>query len=458
MTPVMGEFVHKTYEAGQTIAAVATPPGEGGIAVIRISGKRAFDVANKIFSKDISGFTTHTAHYGKIIDLDGNTVDEVLLLIMRGKRSFTGEDTVEIHCHGGVLITRKVLQTVYSAGARPALPGEFSFKAFHNGKIDLSQAEAIQELICAQSASGMEAAESQLQGDLRKKIASLQKGLFDIAAILEAWVDFPEEGLEFASFEEVIADLTAVKRDLISLENSFHDGKVLSSRLRLCLLGEPNAGKSSLLNALTGKERAIVTAIPGTTRDLLEEDIELGGLAFKLIDTAGIRQTDEVIEKEGIRRSKEAASSADLILLVVDATAPFEEALLHSLPQEKTVIAWNKTDLEEATEPPYQNAIPISAKEGYGLEQLKQALFSTLLKGGVPEKGEITITVERHFQAIKNAREALERLIAGLEESISPEFLSMEMRAVLQELGTIIGTNITEDLLSAIFSKFCVGK
>jgi tRNA modification GTPase len=454
----MSEFAHKTYEIGQTVAAVATPPGEGGIAIIRIAGYDALDIANKVFSRDITRFASHTANYGRIIDESNATVDEVLVLVMLGNNSFTGEDTVEIHCHGGVLITRKVLKTVLAAGARPALPGEFSFKAFQNGKIDLTRAEAIQELISAKSEMGMLAAENQLQGRLYDTIRSFQTKLFDLAAILEAWVDFPEEGLEFASFDEVIADLTAVKREIALLENSFHDGRVISTRLSLCLLGEPNAGKSSLLNALTGRDRAIVTHIPGTTRDILEEDIEMGGLAFRLIDTAGIRETDELIEKEGIRRAKLAAKEADLILLVVDATQGIEDTLLHSLPEEKTLIAWNKTDLDHTPPPSHPNLVSISAKEGAGLESLKEAISAILLLNGVPTKEEVTITQERHFQAICAAKEALDRLITGLKEEISPEFLSIEMRTVLRELGTIIGANITEDLLSAIFSKFCVGK
>ena len=454
----MKKFVHRSYEVGQTVAAVATPPGEGGIAIIRISGMEALAVAGRVFSRNVTKLASHTAHYGRIIDESGETVDEVLLLVMLGNRSFTGEDTVEIHCHGGVLITRQVLNTVLAAGARAALPGEFSFKAFQNGKIDLTQAEAIQELIGAKSEMGLQAAENQLHGWLHKKIRSFQDRLFDLAAILEAWVDFPEEGLEFASFDEVISDLSAVKRDLMELEATFHDGKVLSTRLSLCLLGEPNAGKSSLLNALSGKDRAIVTHIPGTTRDILEEDIEMGGLAFRLVDTAGIRETEEIIEKEGIRRSKLAAKDADLILLVVDGTQGVEDALLSSLPEEKTVLAWNKIDLEGSAPPNHPHLVKISAKERLGLDTLKEMITSILLKNGVPSKEEVLITKDRHYQAIREAREALDRLICGLKEEVSPEFLSIEMKSVLRELGTIIGTDITEDVLSAIFSKFCVGK
>lgn len=338
------DFVHRTYEKGRTIAAVATPPGEGGIAVIRLSGDDAFPLAKKIFSGNVDSYATHTAHYGKVLDEKGKSIDEVLLLIMRGSRSFTGEDTVEIHCHGGSLITRRVLERVLQVGAHPALPGEFSFKAFINGKIDLTQAEAIQEVISSKNKKALQCAQDALQGHIRTKISHLQTTLTHIAAIFEAWVDYPEEGLEFASYEDILIMLEETAEKLNSLCQTYHEGKIVKEGLSLCLLGAPNAGKSSLMNALSGRERAIVTNIPGTTRDTLDEELSLGDLHFTLTDTAGIRETEEIIEQEGIKRSFQAAEKADIILLVVDIQDGWssqEQKLLSRLPQDKTLLIWN---------------------------------------------------------------------------------------------------------------------
>ncbi len=316
------DFVHRAYQPGETIAAIATPPGEGGVAVVRISGNDALSVAEKIFSGPVRAYKSHTAHFGKILGENGEVIDEGLALVMLAPRCYTGEDTVEIHCHGGSLVTRRVLDAILKAGARAAQPGEFTFKAFINGKLDLAQAEAVQQLIGAKNDLALEMAEQQLQGKVSRQVLSFQKDLVDMAAILEAWVDFPEEDLEFATMEEVVIALSAVLRRMQHLASTFEDGKVASLGISLCLAGPPNVGKSSLMNALLGKERAIVTDIPGTTRDLLEEELKLGGLHFRLIDTAGIRDTDEVIEREGIRRSKDAMQKADLILLVLDASRP----------------------------------------------------------------------------------------------------------------------------------------
>jgi tRNA modification GTPase len=456
------KFVHRPYDPQETIAAVATAPGEGGIAVIRISGKNALLIADQIFSAKASNYQSHTAHFGKILDASKKIVDEVLLLPMHGPKSYTGEDTIEIHCHGGALITRRVLERVLEAGARPAQPGEFTFRAFINGKLDLSQAEAVQELIAAKSELHLDAAEKQLQGALSKKITQFQKELTDSAAILEAWVDFPEEGLEFASLEEIVDSLESTCNKMDMLHATFYEGKILHHGLSLCLSGAPNVGKSSLMNALLGKERAIVTHIAGTTRDLLEADMRLGNLHFKLIDTAGIRTTDELIEAEGIRRSKTAIEEADLILFVMDASKPpstEEKHLLATLPEDKTILVWNKIDLAQ---PPsmlsYPHSAHISAKNGIGIHTLHTAIENLIWKKGPPSKEEIVITNERHYQSLGNAITSLKALISGLKTEISPEFLASDMRQTLIELGTIIGTNITEDILTAIFSKFCIGK
>ncbi|CUI17926.1 tRNA modification GTPase TrmE [Candidatus Protochlamydia naegleriophila] len=457
------EFIHQPYFPGETIAAIATPPGEGGVAIIRISGDDALAVAARIFSGPILTYRSHTAHFGHIYNAQGEHVDDVLVLVMLGKRSYTGENTVEIHCHGGGLITRRVLEVVLNAGARAALPGEFTFKAFMNGKMDLAQAEAVQELICAKNEKALDAAEGQLKGSLSTRVLAFQHTLTQIAAILEAWVDFPEEGLEFATMEELNEDLEQVATSMEKLVKTFHDGKILHDGLSLCLVGCPNVGKSSLMNALLDKDRAIVSPIPGTTRDVLEDHLRLNGLHIKLSDTAGIREAHESIEQEGIRRSKQAMQQADLILLVLDAHKGLEEEdlqLLAQVPQKKTIVVWNKMDLSHPALPkldvPY--LVHLSAKEREGLDQLHAAIDTIIWSNGPPSKEEILITNIRHKEALVESIEAIRRVQEGLRLDVSPEFLTLDMRQSLGELGKIIGTNISEDILSAIFSKFCIGK
>lgn len=457
------EFIHRPFQSGETIAAIATPPGEGGISIIRISGKEAIAIADRIFSGPVSTFHTHTAHLGVIRDLSGNRLDEALLLIMRAPRSYTGEDIVELQCHGGMVVSRKVLEVVLLAGARAAAPGEFTFKAFMNGKLDLNQAEAVQQLIGAKSDRAFKIAGKQLEGELSRKIGSFQKELTHLAAILEAWVDFPEEGLAFTSQEKIMIDFIRVRDEMEQLAKTFHDGQKLEQGITLCIAGAPNAGKSSLMNTLLEKERAIVTPIAGTTRDLIHEEMTLNGLLFRLIDTAGIRDTKEVIEKEGIRRSKEALTDADLVLLVVDVSKELGEedkVLLNTLPKDKTIVIWNKIDLPRKVKIhsfcPHE--VEISAKQKLGIKELKKKVDQLMWSQGAPPKDEILITKTRHQEALLNAIENLTAVIDGLKNEISPEFLSSDVRNSLVELGRIIGTNISEDILSSIFSQFCIGK
>jgi tRNA modification GTPase len=456
------EFVHYNGAAEDTIAAISTPPGEGGIAAIRISGKRAFEVGAKIFSGPFDTFISHTAHYGAIINGQKEKIDEVLILPMRGPRSYTGEDTVEVFCHGGSLITRRVLEVVLHAGARAAFPGEFTFRAFINGKIDLAQAEAVQELIGAKNERALEAAEVQLAGHLSQKVNDWQDRLALQAAILEAWVDFPEEGLEFSTLEEILEKLEIVRGEIAQLINSYHEGKKVHEGLSLCLAGAPNVGKSSLMNALLNKERAIVSPIPGTTRDVLEDELRLAGLHFRVLDTAGIRETEEWIEQEGIRRTKEAMGKADLVLLVLDAEKASEPLpFLSQVPRGKTILVWNKCDLPHGELPLYDfpHAVKVSALNREGLDRLKEEIDRVVWgAGGPPSKEEVVITHVRHKEALDEAEEALERVEKGLKRGVSPEFLSFDLRAALAALGKIIGTNISESILDKIFSTFCIGK
>lgn len=457
------EFIHQPYQPGETIAAIATPPGEGGVAIIRISGQNALDVAAKIFSGPIHRYKTHTVHFGTLTNLAKEPIDEVLALVMLGKRSFTGEDTVEIHCHGGSLIARRVLEAILEAGARAARPGEFSFKAFVNGKIDLAQAEAIQELICAKNEKALDAAGNQLKGRLSEKISSFQKQLTQIAAVFEAWIDFPEEGLEFMTMQEVCTLLESACTEMQTLLATFHDGKILHDGIALCLVGCPNVGKSSLMNALLDKERAIVSHIPGTTRDIVEDHLRLNGLNFKLLDTAGIRDADDLIELEGIRRSKEAMINADLILLVLDASKGLTEEdryLMNLVPVDKTIVIWNKTDLPHHPLPALDipHRVELSAKARRGLELLHAQIDAVIWKEGPPTREEVLITNVRHKEALAGAIQSARAVISGLQQGVSPEYLSSDMRQTLKELGKIIGVNTTEEILSSIFSQFCIGK
>ena len=326
----------------------------------------------------------------------------------------------------------------------------------------MAQAEAVQLLISSKSELARQSAAQQLEGALSKRIVHFQQELTRIAAILEAWVDFPEEGLEFASMDETVDHLEAVCRKMRELLNTFHDGRTVHEGASLCLIGSPNVGKSSLMNALLGKNRAIVTDIPGTTRDSLEEDLRLGSMHFRIIDTAGICATADPIEQEGVRRSYAAMEQADLILLVLDASRPLsihDRRLLESLPQKEAVLVWNKVDISMPLETiAWEPAVFLSAKEGQGLDSLKKAIERMIWKNGPPSKEEIVLSSSRHHQALAEAIVSCEAVINGLKEGRSPEFLSFDMRSCLHHLGTIIGTNVSEDILNSIFSQFCVGK
>lgn len=446
-------------EQNTTIAAIATPPGEGGVAMIRISGKEAREIASSCFSHDVLTQESHTLKFGTILDEHKNPIDEVLLAVMQAPRSFTGEDVVEIYCHGGSFVSQKILKRILSCGAKAAGPGEFSLRAYLNGKIDLAKAEAIASLIHAKNDLALSAEESQLRGALSLKITKFQESLTEVAAIIEAWVDYPEEGLEFASKEEILQKLQFIALELTNLKATFRDGRILSHGIDLCILGAPNVGKSSLMNALIGYDRAIVTDIAGTTRDVLEEKIQFGSLHFNLIDTAGIRPfTSDIIEKEGMRRSLEKAEKADILLLVLDSSRPLleeEKELQKSLPEEKTLVVYNKIDLGA----PYTGkGICISAEKGLGLDHLKKAIEEHIFEKGPPSKEAIILTKERHYKAVEEALSALKLVIEGLEGDLSAEFISFDLRQALKHLSSIMGINVTEEILNEIFSKFCVGK
>ncbi len=461
----MRYFIHQAHEANDTIAAIATPPGEGGIAVIRISGKHALHIANAIFSGDVYSYPSHSVHFGKMLEKrDGDAIDSGLLLVLRAPRSFTGEDTVEMQCHGGPLIAQKILQAALDAGARAAEPGEFTFRAFRNGKLDLAQAEAVQQCISAKSDLALQAAEAQLEGHLSTKIHAFQKELTECAAIVEAYIDFPDDDLPTNSKEELCQRLGTIVTEMHSLAATFHEGRLLRMGPMLSIVGPPNVGKSSLMNALLRKNRAIVTDIPGTTRDLIEEECALGSFHVRLVDTAGIRATEEVVEREGIRRAELALKESDLILLVLDAHVPYStdiKSLIETLPKARTLLLWNKVDLPHADLPSldFSRTLHISAMTGMGLDSLKTAISECLQREVfLGSREEILLTKERHYRALCDAQSALEKAIQGLLENAFFEIIALNMRFALSSLGTILGTDITEDILSAIFSQFCIGK
>lgn len=450
------------YQRDSTIAAIASPPGNGAIAIVRISGSQSISIIEKIFTGPVASYRSHTVHTGQILAVDGSTIDQVLLLLFRAPRSYTGEDSIEIHCHGGTLVTQKILLRILEAGAQPALPGEFSFRAFFNGKLDLTQAEAVQQLIASKNDLARQSAAQQLEGSLSQTIAHFQQDLTRIAAILEAWVDFPEEGLEFASIDEVIAQLQMTHEAMHHLLKTFHEGQTIHDGMALCLLGTPNVGKSSLMNALLGKNRSIVTDIPGTTRDFLEEDLHLGSMHFRLIDTAGISDTQDPIEREGMARSRMAMEKADLLLIVLDASRPLlshDRKLMEMSYEKPTIFVWNKVDLGMPKETiSHEPTVFISAKERRGIDTLKQAIDQMIWKNGPPSKDEVMISSHRHYLALQEAIYSCEAVIRGLKDNQSPEWVASDIRNCLHQLGSIIGTNVSEDILSSIFSQFCVGK
>lgn len=433
--------------------------------MIRISGDEAVPVAAKMFSGPVASYETHTVRFGKILNGEGRCIDEGLVIVMRAPRSYTGEDTVEIHCHGGLLLSRQVLETACMLGARPALPGEFTCKAFRNGKIDLTQAEAVRQLIASKDLLSMEAAGNQLQGKLGKRIAGFQERLIEVVAGLEAVLDFPDEVSGSDPYDGPTRSLRSLLEEMEALSATFRDGRRLTVTSSVCLLGAPNAGKSSLMNALAGMERAIVTDVPGTTRDTVEEEVRLGSLTLRLIDTAGLRESEDLVEKKGIERSFRAAEGADVLLFVVDVTAPFpDEALFAGLPEERTVIVWNKIDLVREREVSLPDrfftfrSVAVSAKAETGLHNLTKEIEGVLWSGGVPPKEEVLLTNERHAQSLRRAQEGVRRALAGLRERDFPELLISDIRFALRELGVIIGIDVTEDVLTSVFSTFCIGK
>lgn len=454
-----------------TIAAIATAPGEGGIGIIRLSGSNALDIANKMFRPlyrdSIGDYAVRTLIYGNIYD-EGIVLDEVLLAYMKGPHSYTAEDVVEINCHGGFISVRKILELALKSGARMAEAGEFTKRAFLNGRIDLSQAEAVIDIINAKTDKSHELAQSQLEGSLSKKIKNLREMLTAVLAQVEVAIDYPEEDIEFITYKELIEKTEAIQKEVVQMYKTADTGKILREGLQTAILGKPNVGKSSLMNSILGENRAIVTDIPGTTRDIIEEFVNIKGIALKIVDTAGIRDTDDVVEKIGVEKSRKHLKSSDLTLVVLDNSREIDQEdidILESVDRSKTLVILNKIDLESKLDLDIVkkyvdeiNIINISALKNEGLDLLHDRIEDMVFSGEISNSGDVMITNSRHKDAIYKAMKAIEDAISSLNDEMSYDFIEVDLKDAWDALGYINGDTISEDLLDTIFSNFCIGK
>ena len=457
-----------------TIAAIATPSGEGAIAIVRISGPAALSIANTVFrgSQPLIEVPGYTVHHGHVEDASGDVVDEVLATVFRQPKSYTGEDSVELSCHGGTLVTHSVLRVVLEAGARQAEPGEFTKRAFLNGRMDLSKAEAVADLIAAKGVRALRSSLQQLEGRLGGRISTLRQKVIDLCALLELDLDFAEDGLEVIDSKGITARIGEVDRDLRDMEDSFSLGRLYREGVSVVLAGEPNAGKSSLFNALLKEDRAIVTEVPGTTRDTLQEELEIGGVVYSFTDTAGLRDTDDLVEKEGVSRSRSAIRSSDVIIVVVDAcaTRDREEALVHFRalhPSQMLIVAYNKVDLlnsdPRVAERFIWNGIKgsevfVSARSGIGMDRLKDALATSVRAGGLDSEVSVILTNRRHLESVRKARGSLLEAHHLAEKGTSNELVAFEARQAAESLAEITGEVSSDTVLNEIFSRFCIGK
>ena len=453
-----------------TIAAIATPPGEGSVAIVRVSGIDAENIATRIFqrARGKSGrLESHRLYHGKICDhKTARVLDEVLLAIMRKPRSYTGEDVVEIHCHGGAFMVRRILEVVLINGARQAGPGEFTKRAFLNGRIDLAQAEAVLDLIRARTDQSAEFALGQVGGALSHWVDALREELLDILVQVEAAIDFPEEEIELLQRQELTRKINTFISKISIISNTYRWGRLYRDGARVCICGRPNVGKSSLLNTLIGEDRVIVTPIAGTTRDVIEESINLNGLPTVLWDTAGIRDTDNEIEQIGVKLTREHVDKSDAVIVVLDGSVgltPEDERLLDFVPQGKALFAVNKSDLPQAsTEPELarficsQKLCRVSAKTGEGISALK-AMLRELVVESDPESP-VVITNLRHRSALQRSQEALTHAAQSLKDGYAAEFVAIDLSEAREALEQITGVINTEDILDKIFSSFCIGK
>lgn len=454
-----------------TIAAIATAVNNGGISIIRISGPEAIAVADKVFQskkeeKKLSSMKSHTVHYGYIKE-QGNVIDEVLTVIMKAPNTYTREDVVEINCHGGVVVTKKVLETVIKNGARIAEPGEFTKRAFLNGRIDLSQAEAVSDIINAKNSYALKNSLSQLKGNVYSKIKEIRESILHDLAYLEAGLDDPEH-IDLDDFKYTLEDnINHYNKDIQKLLDTVGNGRIIKEGIRTVIVGKPNAGKSSLLNALMGIERAIVTDIPGTTRDTLEESLMIGDLCLNIIDTAGIRNTTDIVENMGVERARSMTKDSDLILYVVDASTPLDEndeEIIEMIKDRNAVILLNKSDLSPIITPDImkqkleKEILFISAKEKEGLEELEEYIKNMYFKGILEYNDEVYITNLRQEEALRQSQESLKTVQQTIDDNMPEDLYAVDLMNAYEALGRITGEQVDEDLVNTIFREFCMGK
>lgn len=457
-------------DSEHTIAAIATPAGQGGIAVIRVSGRDAFDIVQKIWrGKPLEQCASHTAHLGNILQEDGSVLDQAVITLFRAPSSFTGEDTVEISVHGSRWIQREALNTLMRCGATPAGPGEFSQRAFANGRMDLAQAEAVADLIAAESRAAHRLALSQMSGAFSRRLNELREQLIQFGSLLELELDFSEEDVEFADRTQLINSAKETLEIVQRLALSYKSGRAFKEGVPIAIAGAPNVGKSTLLNRLLDSDKAIVSDIPGTTRDIIEDTREIGGILFRFIDTAGLRDTADTVERIGIERAKEHIERAAVTLWLVDPTQPLEAQLasITATTESKRFVILTKSDLSDsAVTDKILKTLPdgcpvpvltISAKTGSGIDELKAALVRTATTEHDPEN-ELIVTNARHYEALTAGAESLQRVLTGLQTGIPTDFVAQDVREALHHLGLVTGAVTTADLLTSIFSHFCIGK
>lgn len=449
-----------------TIAAISTSLGYSGIGIIKLSGKDSIRITDKIFvspkKKTLKQTPSHRIIYGHIIDSNKEIIDEVLVSIMRSPHTYTKEDVVEINCHGGPVPLRRILELVLKTGARLAEPGEFTRRAFLNGRIDLAQAEAVLDVINALTEQSQKAAIEQLRGGLSKKIENIREKLIELTAFVEAYIDFPEEDIEPPSIEDMKKLALKIQQSLRQLINSSRYGMILREGLKIAIIGRPNVGKSSLLNALLEQDRAIVTEVPGTTRDIIEDYLNIQGIPVKIMDTAGIREVKDIAEEEGVKRSLRAMKEADLVLIILDGSEDLHDTdreLAEKSKSKNTVLVINKIDLPQKIrlKKTDRQVVRVSAIKGTGLNKLKDKIVEAALKGKSVYGTDIVTNI-RHVHVLEKALASINSFVDGINKKISPEFLAVELRDALDAIGEIIGITTPEDILNKIFSDFCIGK
>ena len=464
-------FIWRINKITDTIAAISSAAGNSGIGIIRVSGDEAIEVVDKIFrpankNKKLVNVESHTVHYGHIMDGD-KTLDQVLVIVMKNPHSYTGEDTVEIDCHGGMLILKKVLDLVLKNGARTAEPGEFTKRAFLNGRIDLSQAEAVMDLINSKNDFALNSSIEQLKGGVSDAIKDIRKDIIYHIAFIESALDDPEH-ISLDGYDEEITEMLNENINKISkLVNSFDNGRIMKEGIKTVILGKPNAGKSSLLNLMLGEDRAIVTDIEGTTRDTLEENINFNGLSLKIIDTAGIRDTEDLVERIGVNKAKEIAKEGDLIIYVVDGSRELDDndrEIIKLINNKQAIILVNKSDMDtvinidELKKDSNRDVILFSAKNGEGMDQLEEEIRNMFYSGKVTYNDQVYITNARHKEALENALESLKQVKNSVDAGMPEDFYSIDLMDAYTDLGLIIGESVEDDLVNEIFSKFCMGK